>query len=48
MLEGSLVSVVAQGSAEVVAIGQLAASKQELVADRKGKAVLTVRILTPS
>lgn len=43
MLEGSLVAVTAQGSARVVGIGHLAASKKELVKDRKGKAVLTVR-----
>ena len=43
MLEGNLVVIVAQGSPQIVAIGQLAADKKDLVADRKGKAVITVR-----
>lgn len=49
MLEGSLVTIVAQGSPQIVAIGQLAASKKELLAsDGKGKAVITVRPSLPS
>ncbi|KAL8291415.1 hypothetical protein RQP46_002393 [Phenoliferia psychrophenolica] len=43
MLEGNLVTIVAQGSPHIVAIGQLAASKRDLIAsDRKGKAVITL------
>lgn len=43
--EGSLVAVVAEGSPEIVAVGQLTASQKELWQNREGKAVLTVRLV---
>lgn len=46
MKEGELVSVSAQGSDKIVAIGFLALSKKELLKDRKGKAVITVSFWT--
>lgn len=39
---GQLVSICASGSDQVVAVGTLAASKSELLADRKGRAVHTL------
>jgi len=48
--EGDLVAIVVYGQKErVVAVGQLGASKEQLVKDdRKGKAVITVRLLSCS
>lgn len=46
--EGDLVTITAEDDPRIVAVGQLTTSAKELLADRKGKAVLTVSSLLVS